>query len=251
MNNNFKSKRTEAVLSLLVTSAIVITLAIAVASAVKKGSNNNQINNMVNLNETESETFVAKSETPEESIQSTEAETDTNTTSDIDSYLERNPVYQNPETIDVEVISPDAVTADFSFSEADTLIMPVSGEIILPYNMDNTIWFPTLGVYKCNPAMYIGSEIGTEVVACAPGKVIDISYNEETGNTVKIDMGNNYIATYGQLDEIRVSLDEVVLSGATIGTVALPTIYYTNEGSGVYFQLTQNNIPDNPLDYME
>ncbi len=129
--------------------------------------------------------------------------------------------------------------------------MPVSGEIVLEYNMDNTIWFPTLGVYKCNPGIYIAGNIGTDVIASASGTVESITSNEELGSIVTINMGNGYKASYGQLENIKVSEGEVVIAGSVIGTVAEPTIYYTMEGSGIYFKLTKNDVPENPLDYME
>lgn len=271
MRNKSKSKRTEAALSLLVTSALVITLAIAVASAIKKGTNNDE-NNIVNLNETQSQnlsvdnrsqqkTTEAPIKTPSADMENNRGGSETGLTSDYaetddiaDDSGEKAPQQagaDNAASEDIPVVSPDSVSAGYSFSEADILKMPVSGEIILDYSMDNTIWFPTLGVYKCNPGIYISGDVGTDVTASAPGKVESVTANEELGNMVTIDMGNGYKATYGQLDDIRVSEGEVVLADSVIGTVAEPTIYYTMEGSGIYFKLTHNNVPDNPLDYME
>lgn len=265
MRNKSNSKRTEATLSLLVTSALVITLAIAVASAIKKGDVNQEQNNIVNLNETEAPSLSADNNT----TKSNEAETETSEITKTDSVkrntvsaedtrtdesseeLSDNLTAEENADSDIPVALPDSINTEFSFSEADTLMMPVSGEIILPYNMDNTIWFPTLSVYKCNPGLYISGEVGTEVAASATGRVTSITQNEELGNIVTLDMGNGYAASYGQLENIQVSEGEVVLAGSTIGTVAQPTIYYTTEGSGVYFKLTKDNTPANPLDYME
>ena len=282
MRNKSKSKRTEAALSLLVTSALVITLSIAVASAIKKGTSNNE-NNMINLNETESQNLSAdngskqntpsKTQTPssnsttnnsQDSSSETvdgsdktntnlhEARNDSNETdfeninaSDADKTSDAS------DSSDVPVVSGNSIGTGYSFSEADTLKMPVSGEIVLEYNMDNTIWFPTLGVYKCNPGIYIAGNIGTDVIASASGTVESITSNEELGSIVTINMGNGYKASYGQLGNIKVSEGEVVIAGSVIGTVAEPTIYYTMEGSGIYFKLTKNDVPENPLDYME
>lgn len=265
MRNKSKSKRTEATLSLLVTSALVITLAIAVASAIKKGSNTDEPNNIINLNETEA---------PGLSLNNSNPDTGTSPASDIkqaknsDLYKTKdtditdsiNDVGLIDETVaettalsdeNVPVDAGSKVNTSYSFSESDRLLMPVSGEIILSYNMDNTIWFPTLGVYKCNPGIYISSDVGTDVIASATGCVESITINEELGNIVTIDMGNGYKSSYGQLDNITVQKGEVVLAGSKIGSVSAPTIYYSKEGSGVYFKLTNNDIPANPLDYME
>lgn len=274
MRNNSKTKRTEAALSLLVTCALVITLAIAVASAIKKGNDTDTPNNnFVNLNETEggnltadnsNNATVGNTDTPNSNTNTMHPTRDSefpsltannNTPADEELTEEDNGSAEEPteapQVSDVPVGADTSVGTGYSFSEADTLSMPVAGDIILSYSMDSTIWFPTLGVYKCNPGLYIGGEVGTSVTASASGTVDKITINEELGNVVTIDMGNGYKATYGQLDNIAVSEGEVVLAGSVIGTVANPTIYYTTEGSGVYFELTKEGSPANPLEYME
>lgn len=269
MRNNSKTKRTEAALSLLVTCALVITLAIAVASAIKKGNDTDTPNNFVNLNETEGGNLTADNnnaatkndngntavlpskeadETPSLTANSNRPADEDLTEESVNSAEEPSADVQNA---DIPVGAEQSVGTGYSFSEADTLSMPVAGEIILTYSMDSTIWFPTLGVYKCNPGLYIAGDVGTNVTASASGTVDNITMNEELGNVVTIDMGNGYKATYGQLENIAVSQGEVVLTGAVIGTVASPTIYYTTEGSGVYFELTKDGSPTNPLEYME
>lgn len=264
MRNNSKTKRTEAALSLLVTCALVITLAIAVASAIKKGNDTDTPNNFVNLNETEGGNLTADNSNNNHNdtvLPSKEAQepaslsAGTGRPADEETNEAENPSSEEPASVDAQADIPvgadQSVGTGYSFSEADTLTMPVAGEIILTYSMDSTIWFPTLGVYKCNPGLYIAGDVGTAVTASASGTVDTISANEELGNYVTIDMGNGYQATYGQLDNIAVSQGEVVLAGSEIGTVASPTIYYTTEGSGVYFELTKDGSPANPLEYME
>lgn len=270
MRGNSKTKRTEAALSLLVTCALVITLAIAVVSAIKKGNDTDTPNNFVNLNETESGSFTVNNsnsatlgntdnpnnamhparDTEYSSLTANNNELAGEDATEEDNTLSEEPS-EAPQNADIPVGVESSVGTGYSFSEADTLSMPIAGDIILSYSMDSTIWFPTLGVYKCNPGLYISGDIGTTVTASAPGRVDNITINEELGNVVTIDMGNGYKATYGQLDNIAVSQDEVVLAGSVIGTVANPTIYYTMEGSGIYFELTKDGSPANPLEYMD
>lgn len=254
MRNKLNSKRTEAALSILVTSALVITLAITVASAIKKGSDTNEHNNIVNLNETESysltieNTYSVKDETSKKDY--TEAPKKTTDSDTDDRPFDSSVAAENETDAPVAVDAKGQVNTGYSFSEADTLNMPVNGEIILEYNMDNTIWFKTLGVYKCNPGMYISGEAGTPVCASAPGMVASITYDEELGNVVTVDIGNGYKTSYGQLKNINVSEGEILLEGSQLGEITAPTIYYTEEGSGVFFMLTKDNLPKNPLDYM-
>jgi len=40
---------------------------------------------------------------------------------------------------------------DLMFSEATIMELPVTGTVLIPYNMENTVYFPTLDLYQCNP----------------------------------------------------------------------------------------------------
>lgn len=154
---------------------------------------------------------------------------------------------EEDEESDEETSGRNAVVSKtLSFSEADGLTRPVAGEILLPYSMDGSIYFATLDQYKYNPAVILDAEEGTQISACAEGKVVNIYENEEIGKALMLDLGNGYQAVYGQLKEIQVTLDSYVNPGETIGTVAAPTKYYSVEGPNVYFQLLKDGVPVNP-----
>lgn len=133
-----------------------------------------------------------------------------------------------------------------SFSEDKGLRKPVDGEILMNYSMDHSIYFETLDQYKYNPAVVFAASEGTPVNACAAGKVIDIYEDAKIGKAVTLDLGNGYKATYGQLQDISVALGSYVSEGDGIGTVAAPTIYFCEEGSNLYFELTKEDSPVNP-----
>ena len=90
-----------------------------------------------------------------------------------------------------------------NFSDASRLSWPVRGNVVLDYSMDQTIYFPTLDQYKCNPGIVIQSEVSTPVTAPANAKVLEVGNNEEIGNYVTMDLGNGYEAICGQLKEIE------------------------------------------------
>ena len=96
---------------------------------------------------------------------------------------------------------------------------PVNGQVVLDYNMDNTVYFPTLNVYKLNPAVAISAEVGSPVAAVANGKIVSVTENEETGTTVTVDMGNGYQAVYGQLKDVPFQAEEYVTAGAALGYI--------------------------------
>lgn len=135
------------------------------------------------------------------------------------------------------------------FSEKDTLLRPVSGEVILPYSMDGSIYFATLDQYKYNPAMVFSAQEGTAVSACAAGQVLSVTRDAKLGHMVTLDLGGGYQAVYGQLKDIEVTVGSYVESGAAIGVVSAPTKYYSMEGSNLYFQLTKDGTPVNPENF--
>lgn len=144
-----------------------------------------------------------------------------------------------------------ASTPVYSFSDQDTLSWPVMGEVMIPYSMDQAVYFKTLNQYRLNPCIMIKAEVGTQVTCAATGVVEKVQSLSNIGNTVVIDMGNGYEAIYGQLSDICVKKGDVVKAGEVIGKVAQPTIYYTEEGANVYFQLKKDQMPVNPLERME
>lgn len=123
------------------------------------------------------------------------------------------------------------------------LIWPLSGNIIIPFSMDTTVYFETLNQYKCNPGIVIEAQEGDEVVAAYKCQITEITSDEEYGNIVRASLGNGYEIMYGQLKDIYVSVGQVVESGTTIATVAAPTRYYTEEGTNLYFEITKDGTP--------
>lgn len=270
--------RTETVLSVIITSALVLTLAITVASAINRGKTE-EGPNIVDLNETngwdEAQNMTEEVQTPDITLNQGDKTADNTLTkadesSDTHVLLNEDATSSDNENKDneageaagddetsenvtseakenqVAVNASDSVKSNLSFSENSTLYWPVNGEVILKYNTDNTIWFPTLEVYKCNPAIYISCETGTPVKASCTGVIENIYENEETGKTVVVSVGNGYTVTYGQLDNLTVTKGDIIKTGETIGSIAEPGIYYTKEGSGLYYQVKLNETPCDP-----
>lgn len=137
------------------------------------------------------------------------------------------------------------------FTENSVIDWPVEGTILLDYSMDETTYFSTLNVYKCNPAVLLKAEVDDPVYAAYAGTVKDIFTSAETGDTIIVDMGNGYEATYGQLKNITVSKGDTIQKGMQVGNVCEPTKYYRNEGINLYFGMTKDNEPVDPAMYTE
>ena len=151
--------------------------------------------------------------------------------------------------LDVAPIEEQAPT--YYFSEADLLMWPIDGNVLMSYSMDQTIYFATLDQYKYNPAVIIEGKEGQNVLAVAAGKVSKIETTAETGTTITVDMGNNFEAVYGQLGDLKVSKGGIVEQGQILGTLAKPSRYYTVEGCNLYFQLLKEGEPIDPIDFLD
>lgn len=140
-----------------------------------------------------------------------------------------------------------AMQPALTFSDSDTLVWPIVGNILINYSMDKTVYFPTLQQYKYNPAIIIQANEGDLITAATAGKVSSVFKDTQIGNGITMELGGGYEATYGQLTNILVSEGSYVAAGDVIAEVAAPTKYYSVEGTNVYFKLTKDGEPVNPM----
>lgn len=139
---------------------------------------------------------------------------------------------------------------ELSFSEESKISWPVQGDVLLPYSVEQTIYFPTLKQYQYSYGLAISANVNDKVYCGAKGKIVDIATNEETGCTVTLDLGNGYSAIYGQLKELNFDKGETLECGQVIGYVSDPTKYYSVEGSNVYFAMTKDGVHIDPMSYL-
>jgi murein DD-endopeptidase MepM/ murein hydrolase activator NlpD len=145
----------------------------------------------------------------------------------------------------------DSSVTVLQFRSDSTLEWPIEGRVLLEYNMDNTIYFPSLDSYRCNPAVVIQGDADMPVMAACNGVVTQIGSNEEIGNYVTMDIGDGYTITYGQLSQLNLNTGQAVRTGDFIATLAEPTAYYETEGYNLYLKMTKDDVPIDPLDYLD
>lgn len=253
MNRNKRKKLDgEKIFSIVATLAIVAALAVGIFTIVKSATSQKNKNfidlNVVEESKTSKEdegNLVAdnKNEKPDEEItKAPEKELPTETITEQIQDVEASVTQEVPS---IEVNAPV-----YTFNETSSLLWPVEGEIVLGYNMDNTIYFPTLKQYQCNPAIVISVAKGTDVVSAAPGVVEDIYEDPVIGTTMVVSVGNGYKLIYGQLSDLAVGISDNVDAGTILGKVATPTKYFSVEGSNLYFQLTSDDKPVDPTLYL-
>ena len=235
----------EKLFSVVITCAIVLTLAIGVISVIRNSQQSSKNpENIVDLNETKDNNLALNN--IDSLVQENKTEIATEKTTLNGSEDKTSAITETKAAV---VESPTA-SAKYSFSENDTLKWPVAGDVIIKYNTENSVYFKTLKEYKTNPAIVISAAVGTDVIAAASGVVESVTTNEETGVTLVINIGNDYVTTYGQLENVTLKKGSTIVAGAKVGTVAKQTNYYLVEGSNVYFKLTKAGAPVDPTIYM-
>lgn len=151
---------------------------------------------------------------------------------------------------DQGVAPVDAAANVRHFNQDKGIIWPVKGNVLLPYSMENTIYFPTMEEYRYHDAMVIDADVNDEVKIAAPGVIKEIYENEETGLTVVEDLGDGYTAVYGQLKDLNFAVGDEVLDGHVIGYITEPSKYYSTEGPNLYFAMKNGEESVNPLNYI-
>lgn len=207
------------VVSAVITLAVIVALVFgifSVAQNVKKSKNNN----LVNLNETEGNVAIKTDDDPDIPVEEPTVGDDDIINANARASMsddgdgtedEVTEQTKEPETEEqaVKPMTEAEVMANaiskYTFDQGELIYWPVSGTVTLGYNMDSTVYFKTLGMYKCSP---------------------------------------------GMLSDVNVKIGDTVTAGQLLGTVAEPTAYYKEEGPGIYFAMTKDGIPVNPMDYL-
>ncbi|HIT90670.1 MAG TPA: M23 family metallopeptidase [Candidatus Merdenecus merdavium] len=265
-------KRKEVIAALSFCLVAVIALAGAFSIRGQKESPNVSDEELVDLDESPDVDYVQVPETELETTNETEKETATKEVGvdqdsitslkedDIKQHLENNNEMDVPEDLQLpEDELTDAastgveagVQTALSFSEDSKISWPIEGNVILNYSMDKSVYFSTLDQYKYNPALIISAQVNDPVSAGVQGVVESIYVNEETGTTLTLDLGDGYKGIYGQLKEVPLSEGERVDAGTVIGYIQEPTKYYSVEGSNLYFKLTKDDQPVDPMTHFE
>ena len=171
--------------------------------------------------------------------------------SDAEKDSEKNTDTSLPVQEEVKDVSAGAVnTAKLNFSEDTLMEWPVHGNILLDYNMDQTVYFPTLDQYKLSPAIAVQAAEGAPVTAAARGTVYSIEENPQTGTTLTMELGGGYQAVYGQLKDLCVEEGDTIEEGSVLGYINETTKYYSKEGSNLYFAMKKDGKPIDPIAYL-
>lgn len=145
-----------------------------------------------------------------------------------------------------EIITSRQAESAF-FDDNDEMAWPVSGQILMDYNMDSAIYDKTLEQYRTNNSICISAPLGAEVLAGADGTVTAVTKDEEKGVSVSVEHGNGWLSTYSQLqNNVSVSEGQTVFKGDIIGNIGEPSKYSVALGPHLEFSVFKDNEATDP-----
>lgn len=157
----------------------------------------------------------------------------------------------NTGTDSTETSAAGIAAQNLNFTENSLMEWPVRGTVLIDYNMNETVYYPTLDQYRVSPAIAVQAVEDAPVYAAADGQVLSVEQDACTGTTVTMELGNGYQAMYGQLKDLTVAEGDTVKEGEVIGNVSEPTKYYSVEGPNLYFAVKKDGNPVDPFEYLE
>ena len=157
----------------------------------------------------------------------------------------------NTGTDSTETSAAGIAAQNLNFTENSLMEWPVRGTVLIDYNMNETVYYPTLDQYRVSSAIAVQAVEDAPVYAAADGQVLSVEQDACTGTTVTMELGNGYQAVYGQLKDLTVAEGDTVKEGEVIGNISAPTKYYSVEGPNLYFAMRKDGTPVDPFEYLE
>lgn len=155
----------------------------------------------------------------------------------------------------VETPKPEVVDSrDESSSDTDAIpqfIMPVEGEVITKYSVDELVYWETLDQYMTHSGLDIAAPKGTSVEACSAGTVTRIEEDDRFGMLVEIAHGNGLVSLYSNLSgDVSCEVGDVVACGDVIGTIGNTSLFEYDIDDHLHFEMMLNGESVDPVDYI-
>lgn len=121
---------------------------------------------------------------------------------------------------------------------------PVRGFLVNEFGIQTD---PFSRQQRPNHGIDIAAKIFSKIIAPASGVVIYSGPDDYYGTILSIDHGNGFVTRYGHIAQAEVSVGDLVKRGdaiAQVGSTGRTT------GPRLHYEVIQNNIPRNPLNYI-
>lgn len=103
---------------------------------------------------------------------------------------------------------------------------------------------PFTGALAMHEGLDFSAEVGTSVLAAAPGTVVRSEWDHTFGNVIEIKHAENFLTRYAHLNRRSVALNDQVQGGAHIGEVGNTG---RSTGPHLHYEIFQNGRVLNPL----
>lgn len=144
-------------------------------------------------------------------------------------------------------------TVPVTVVEDDSYIMPVSGGKMIAEFTDTALVFQqTYGDYRTHLGIDIEAAENTPVVSVRDGIVIKSETDYEEGYVVEIEHKDGIVSVYKNLTTNEMApVGKVVSKGETIGAVGTSGIFEGHLPPHLHFEILEDNVEMNPMDYIE
>ena len=109
----------------------------------------------------------------------------------------------------------------------------------------------TLNSWHTHNGLDLTAADGAAVSSMYDGTVVDVGSTYGMGNYVKIDHGNNVVATYASLSDVKVVKGQTVARGEQIGAASTSASYEFVDGAHLHLEITENGKNVDPTPYVD
>lgn len=153
-----------------------------------------------------------------------------------------------PETETV-VIPPSPVAP--AVEEREYFVRPVTGGIENGYSMTALVFNRTMQDWRTHDGVDFAAELGTQVRACANGRVAEILEDDLYGTTVILSHRDGLVSIYSNLAALpAVSPGDAVSAGQVIGAVGDTALCEAGEVCHLHFAMSLDGESVDPMDYL-
>lgn len=156
------------------------------------------------------------------------------------------PHAKNPASADTPVMGEtDTVVAE------QTVIRPVSGEVLQDHAMDRLTYNPTTKDWRVHKGIDLAAAAGQTVCAADAGTVTAVYEDDFYGGTVVIRHDNGYTTHYANLEPAAaVSAGDTVAAGDVIGTVGKTALLELAQDPHLHFEVYLNGTAVDPETFL-
>ena len=155
-----------------------------------------------------------------------------------------------PEPLVEETLAYEEAQAVFS-ETVTSYVWPVNGEVVMPYAVQTLLYDSTMADWRTHAGIDIACDLGTQVLASAPGIVVSVVDDELYGTTVEIDHANGVHTVYANLAaEPPVGEGDQVTMGQVIGSVGSTALGEVNQVAHLHFATTLDGAAADPMNYL-